>query len=58
MLETDSPFLPPQPWRGKPNQPAYVVAVARKVAELKGVALEALAQQTTANATTLFGLSR
>jgi TatD DNase family protein len=55
LLETDAPYLPPQPWRGKRNEPAYLVATARRVAELRGVPLEQLAQQTTANAQGLFG---
>jgi TatD DNase family protein len=56
LVETDSPFLPPQPWRGKPNQPAYVVETARKVAELKGMTLEDFALTSSSNASRLFGL--
>ncbi|MHB8508889.1 MAG: TatD family hydrolase [Candidatus Dormibacteria bacterium] len=55
LVETDAPFLPPQPWRGKPNQPAYVVETARRVAEVRGIAPEDLAEATTSNATRLFG---
>jgi TatD DNase family protein len=57
VVETDSPFLPPQPWRGKRNEPAYVTAVAEKIAELRHVPYEVVAQATTANAKRLFGLS-
>lgn len=57
LIETDCPFLAPVPKRGKgPNQPAYVHYVAQKVADLRGVSLETLAQQTTANACRLFSL--
>jgi TatD DNase family protein len=54
LVETDSPYLAPIPKRGKPNEPAYVVHTARRVAELRGVALEALAEVTTANAERAF----
>jgi TatD DNase family protein len=49
LVETDSPYLAPVPYRGKSNQPMYVRHVAACVAELKGVTLEAIAQQTTGN---------
>jgi TatD DNase family protein len=49
LLETDSPYLAPVPYRGKPNEPAYVRLVAEYIAELRGVTLEALAEQTTTN---------
>jgi TatD DNase family protein len=55
MVETDSPYLAPVPHRGKQNEPAFVVETARRVAELKGLTLEALAEATTANAARLFG---
>jgi TatD DNase family protein len=55
LVETDSPYLAPVPYRGKKNEPAYVVETARRVAELKGLPLEALAEATTANAARLFG---
>ncbi len=58
LLETDCPYLSPEPVRGKrPNQPAYVRHTAGCVAEVRGVSLEELAAQTTANACKLFGLS-
>lgn len=55
MVETDSPYLAPVPYRGKKNEPAYVVETARRVAELKGLTLEAVAESTTLNAARLFG---
>lgn len=55
LLETDGPFLAPQPWRGKRNEPAYIVATAACIAELRDVAREQIARVTTANAIALFG---
>lgn len=49
LIETDSPYLAPMPYRGKPNQPAYVVHVAEKVAELKDLPLNDVIAQTTQN---------
>jgi TatD DNase family protein len=54
LVETDSPYLAPVPHRGKTNEPAFVRHVAECVAELRGVALEQLAEQTTRNFFTLF----
>jgi len=54
LLETDSPFLAPIPFRGKPNKPAHIPAIATFIAELREISLEELAQQTTANAQRLF----
>lgn len=56
LLETDGPFLAPEPRRGKRNEPAFLVYTAMKVAEIKGVDLAEVARRTTANATRLFGL--
>ncbi len=56
LVETDSPFLAPVPLRGKRNEPANVVHVAAKVAEVWGLPAEAVAALTTANARRLFGL--
>lgn len=56
MVETDSPYLAPIPFRGKPCRPSMVVQTAKRVAELRGVTLEVLAQQTTANAERRFAL--
>lgn len=50
VLETDSPYLAPIPHRGKRNEPAYISLVAARVAELMGVSVEDVAQQTTQNA--------
>ncbi|OJT20400.1 hydrolase TatD [Archangium sp. Cb G35] len=57
MVETDSPYLAPIPYRGKKNEPSYVVETAKKVAELKGVTVERVAEVTTANAAALFGFT-
>ena len=57
LLETDAPFLTPEPYRGKRNEPAYVVEVAKKLAELKNVSLEEVIIQTTKNAENLFGIN-
>lgn len=57
LVETDCPYLAPDPYRGKRNEPAYVRLVAERIAELKGIPLDELATTTTANARHLFGLS-
>jgi TatD DNase family protein len=49
LVETDAPYLAPVPYRGKRNEPAFVAATARALAETKGIALEALADATRAN---------
>ena len=54
LVETDSPYLAPVPYRGKENQPAYTRDVAEYMAVLKGVSIEALAQATTENFSRLF----
>lgn len=54
LLETDAPFLPPVPFRGKRNQSDYLIIVAQKLAEIKQLQLEKVAAQTTANALKLF----
>lgn len=54
LVETDSPYLAPVPYRGKPNEPRYVREVAEFVAEVRGMAFEELAQQTTDNFYRLF----
>jgi TatD DNase family protein len=56
MIETDCPFLTPEPYRGQRNEPAYVVEIARRIAEIKDIPLYKVAQETTANAIKLFGL--
>lgn len=54
LLETDSPFLTPVPFRGKRNEPSYVTHIAQKIAEVKEIAIEELAKITTENARKLF----
>ena len=56
LLETDSPYGAPQAFRGKRNEPAYLVEAARKLAELRGITVEEVAAATTANAKRLFTL--
>lgn len=58
LIETDSPFLAPVPYRGKPCEPAYVVETAKKLAEVKGTDLATVAAVTTRNFDTLFLTSR
>jgi TatD DNase family protein len=55
LVETDSPYLAPQPVRGKPNEPANVVATAQLVAELRGVSYEELDAAVERNAARVFG---
>jgi TatD DNase family protein len=54
LVETDSPYLTPEPYRGKPNEPAYVTAVGAALASARGVEPEAVAELTAANAAALF----
>lgn len=54
LIETDSPYLAPVPYRGKTNSPAYVPFVAKQVAEVRGLTVEAVAQQTSENFDRLF----
>jgi TatD DNase family protein len=58
LIETDSPYLSPQPLRGKRNEPANLVHTAQVLAEVRGVSAERFAEQTNANAQALFGLSK
>ena len=54
LIETDSPYLAPVPYRGKRNDPSYVVHVAEKIAQLRGATLSSIEDQTTANFLKLF----
>jgi len=56
LVETDSPYLAPVPYRGKVNEPSFVFYTARKVAELRQIPLEEIARQTTGNAHRIFGI--
>jgi TatD DNase family protein len=56
VLETDSPYLPPVPYRGKRNESAYIVKVAEKIAQIKNCSVEEVAEKTTLNAKSLFNL--
>ena len=56
VLETDAPYLAPVPYRGKTNEPAYMLEVAKKLAEIKSLPLHEIAAITTSNAEKLFGL--
>lgn len=55
VLETDSPYLTPVPFRGKPNESSYLVYIAQKLADLKQVSLEEVARVTTLNSKAVFG---
>ena len=57
LVETDSPYLSPHPFRGKPNEPARVAFTARRIAEERGISFEVLARATTDNARRLFALT-
>jgi TatD DNase family protein len=57
VVETDCPYLPPQPWRGQRNEPAYLPATAAYVAELLGTTVATVAAATTANAVRLLAIS-
>ena len=56
LIETDAPFLTPEPKRGKRNEPLFVTYTAREVARLRDMPFEEVARQTAENAKTLFGL--
>ncbi len=58
LIETDSPFLAPVPHRGRRNEPAYVVEVARQIAELRGLSVEEVGRATTENFKRAFRLDR
>lgn len=54
VMETDAPYLPPVPYRGKRNEPSYMIKICEKIAEVKGISIEQAAGSTTANALRLF----
>ena len=56
VLETDSPYLAPVPFRGKRNESSYVLNIAEKLSEIKNISLEEVAERTTETATQLFNL--
>ena len=56
VLETDSPYLTPVPFRGKPNESSYLVYIAQKLADLKQVSLHEIAEVTTQNSRMVFGV--
>lgn len=58
LLETDCPYLTPEPHRGKRNEPSFMVHTAQKVADIRGVPIEELAAAATVNTRRLFGLDR
>ncbi|MFA6409753.1 MAG: TatD family hydrolase [Gammaproteobacteria bacterium] len=55
LLETDAPFLAPDPYRGKPNEPSYLPYIAEKIAKIKGISLKDVAEQTSKNFFRIFG---
>jgi TatD DNase family protein len=57
IVETDGPFLAPSPYRGKRNEPSFLLHTAQKIAELRGISMNEVAQQTSANASALFRLA-
>ena len=56
VVETDCPYLPPQPWRGQRNEPAYLPTTAARVAELLGLPIATVAAATSGNAARLLAL--
>jgi TatD DNase family protein len=56
LIETDTPYLAPVPYRGRDNEPAYVIAIAELLAKLWGVSIERVAEQTTANFERVFSV--
>ncbi len=56
VLETDSPYLAPHPFRGKPNEPKYIPLIAEKIAEIKGISLGKVAKTTSKTAQEFFGI--
>ena len=57
LIETDSPYLAPPPYRGRRNEPAFVLETARRIGQLRGLSLEKVGQQTSANFYEFFNLT-
>ena len=55
VLETDSPYLPPVPYRGKRNESSYIPFIAEKLSDVFGISVETVADVTTRNAREVFG---
>ena len=56
VLETDSPYLTPVPYRGKPNKPAYVKFVAEEIAKIRNISFDEIAEITSKNAEKFFNI--
>ena len=56
VLETDCPYLPPQPWRGKRNEPSFLSAIVQKLSDVRGTSPDSVRDFTTRNALALFGV--
>jgi TatD DNase family protein len=56
LVETDAPYLPPHPYRGQRNEPAWVMLVVERLAELRGLSVDEMSRQVTENARHLFRL--
>lgn len=56
VLETDAPYLAPMPYRGKRNEPDYLLLIAKKIAEIKNISMEEVAAITTQNSIDVFGI--
>jgi len=57
LLETDAPFIAPDPHRGKRNEPAYIPLIAQRIADIKNISLEVVAEKTTSQTLKLFGIA-
>jgi TatD DNase family protein len=58
VIETDAPYLPPTPFRGKRNEPSYIIHVAEKLAGIFEIGIDEIAKITTENANKLFQLKK
>lgn len=57
LIETDAPYVVPMPYRGKRNEPSYIIEVAKKIAEIRNISFKEVSEQTTKNAKTVFSIS-